>query len=111
MNNAQHTPGPWKFSRWDEHGDTRFYVSQQDGAPYTPNYSDVATVIAETCSGERVRIQEANARLIVAAPELLESLQKMNDMWNSICDVNGWDPEHNVQYVEARAAIAKATGS
>jgi len=70
---STHTPGPWSFSRWEQLGDTRFYVAQADGAPYTPNYSDVATLVAETASGERVAIQEANACLIAAAPELLEA--------------------------------------
>jgi len=45
---STHTPGPWSFSRWEHFGDTRFYVAQQDGAPYTPNYSDVAMLVAET---------------------------------------------------------------
>jgi hypothetical protein len=71
---SKHTPGPWAFSRCDQFGDMRFYVAQQDGAPYTPDYSDVATLVAETVSGERVAIQEANARLIAAAPDLLEAL-------------------------------------
>ena len=96
---AKHTPGPWAFSRSDNFGDARFYVAQQDGAPYTPNYSDVATLIAETVSGERVSIQEANARLIAAAPELLEALQEMVE----IAESQG----HIVK--RARAAIAKAT--
>lgn len=67
----QWTPGPWTYSRWDEH-ETRFYIAQQEGAPYTPDYSDVATLVAETCSGERIARQEANAKLIAAAPELVE---------------------------------------
>jgi hypothetical protein len=75
MSAAKHTPGPWAFSRWDQYGDTRFYIAQADGAPYTPDYSDAATLIAETVSIERVAIQEANARLIAAAPELLEALR------------------------------------
>ncbi|MDR8915832.1 hypothetical protein [Burkholderia multivorans] len=106
MSNAQHTPGPWKFSRWDEHGDTRFYVSQQDGAPYTPNYSDVATVIAETCSGERVRIQEANARLIAAAPELFEALNMIHLSFGggNVITFSDRDIE------QIGAAIAKAKG-
>ena len=71
---AQHTPGPWAFSRWNEYGDLRFYIAQADGAPHTPQLSDVATLIAETPSNEWQSIQEANARLIAAAPELLKAL-------------------------------------
>lgn len=95
---AKHTPGPWTCSRDDQFGDTRFYVTQQEGAPYTPDYSDVATLIAETCSGDRVAKQEANARLIAAAPELLEALKEAA-LW-----VDG-ELKNKVH-----AAIAKATG-
>lgn len=100
----KHTPGPWTFSRWDQFGDTRFYVAQAQGAPYTPNYSDVATLIAETVSGERVRIQEANARLIAAAPELLEALKYMLEVCPAI------NNQGEEAHCKARAAIAKATG-
>lgn len=109
MSNAKHTPGPWAFSRSDDFGDARFYVAQQDGAPYTSNYSDVATLIAETVSGERVSIQEANARLIAAAPELLEALQEMVEFFQP----NAWGSSTNRSdaLAKASAAIAKATGA
>lgn len=95
------TPGPWSFSRWEQWGDTRFYIAQADNATYTPNYSDVATLIAETVSGERVAIQEANARLIAAAPDLLAALQRCRfDSLNMSLE--------DLQF--CRAAIAKATG-
>ena len=99
---SKHTPGPWTFSGFDQFGETRFYVSQQEGAPYTPNYSDVASLIAETVSSERIAIQRANAKLIAAAPELLAALQECLDhgcMTGSEWVVN-----------QAREAIAKATG-
>ena len=102
------TPGPWTFSHDNQFGDTRFYVAQQEGAPYTPDYSDVATLIAETCSGDRVAVQQANARLIAAAPELLEALRKLADAYERL-KPPGYplsDPEK-----QARAVIAKATGS
>lgn len=103
---AAHTPGPWAYSRWDQFGDTRFYVAQAEGAPYTPNYSDAATLIAETVSIERVSIQEANARLIAAAPELLDALR--------LC-LAQLEPSMTALEFEAadaaKAAIAKATGA
>lgn len=112
MSDTKFTPGPWSFSRWEQFGDTRFYVAQADGAPYTPNYSDVATLIAETVSGERVAVQEANARLIAAAPELFEALRDMLGGWKYIRSAHGdlygvgWDRAQE----KAVAAIAKATG-
>jgi len=99
--NTKHTPGPWTFSSSEQWGDTRFYVAQQEDAPYTPNYSDVATLIAETVSGEYVRIQEANARLIAAAPELLEVLQEALVLI----------PDAYETKERALRAIAKATGA
>jgi hypothetical protein len=71
MKMGKHTPGPWKYWSDNGYGDTRFYIAQEDGAPYTSGYSDVATLIAETVSGEKKAVQEANARLIAAAPDLL----------------------------------------
>ena len=67
---AKHTPGPWytgePFAAF-EGGTLRFHISQADGAQYTPHYSDVAHLVAETVSGELLEIQRANARLIAAA--------------------------------------------
>jgi hypothetical protein len=100
---SRHTPGPWAYSRWDQFGDTRFYVAQAEGAPYTPDYSDVATLIAETVSDERVQIQEANARLIAAAPELLEALVDVMFRHVPFSDKSPYAEK-------ARAVIAKATG-
>lgn len=105
---AKHTPGPWAFSQSAEYGDTRFYVAQADGAPYTPNYSDVATLIAETVNDEYKSIQEANARLIAAAPDLLEALKELLEDTQHAdhdCKDAEWCP-----VVKACAAIAKATG-
>lgn len=76
---GKHTPGPWKYWSDNGYGDTRFYIAQEDGAPYTSGYSDVATLIAETVSGEKKAVQEANARLIAAAPDLLEALKGLLD--------------------------------
>ena len=99
---SKHTPGPWTFSQSAEYGDTRFYVAQAEGAPYTPHYSDVATLIAETVNDERKSIQEANARLIAAAPELLEALEACINYGSLTGDE--WVID------KVRYAIVKATG-
>jgi hypothetical protein len=101
-----HTPGPWTFSRHTDYGDVRFYVAQADGAPYTPDYSDVATLIAETVNSERSRIQEANARLIAAAPDLLASLMVILDH----CDGYVTNTSKAI-WRDAHAAVIKATGA
>lgn len=100
---SAHTPGPWAYSKNDAYGGMRFYVAQQEGAPYTHNFSDVATLIAETVSGERVYIQEANARLIASAPDLLESCMLLLHCMS----LAGWEDDNAAHM--ARAAIAKAT--
>ena len=110
MSPTTHTPGPWAFSRWERHGDVRFYIAQQDGAPYTPDFSDVATLIAETVSIERFAVQEANARLIAAAPELLVALKAVLASldWHTEQHGNvGLDAQRKL---DARAVIAKVEG-
>lgn len=126
---TKHTPGPWYYSKVEELGSTHFYIAQQEGAPYTPNYSDVSF---STCSGEYVDIQEANARLIAAAPELLEACQTFAE-WLRREDEGfvragrdrstpegeeewrEWFNENlricNLAQEQARSAITKATGS
>jgi hypothetical protein len=103
MSKHTFTPGPWTYSRWDQFGDVRFYVAQADGAQYTPNYSDVASLIAESVASERVAIQEANARLIASAPELLAALEQISRM-------DYGNPYASRCADVARAAIARATG-
>jgi len=40
--------------------------------------------------------------------ELLEALKAMVSCWRSVCLSHGWDPEHVVEAVRAKAAIQKA---
>ena len=107
-----HTPAPWEFYKYEQWGRTSFYIAQKDGAPYTPGYSDVANCIAQTVSPEKVSTQEANARLIAAAPELLGAVKDLLSGWTYIREVHGdlygvgWDRAQE----KAQSAIAKATG-
>lgn len=105
------TPGPWTFSKDDQYGDVRFYVAQQNDAPYTPNYSDIATLIAETVSSERKSIQEANACLIAAAPELLAALKQVMKWIDNWSTEFSNDPDWPSDRDAARAALAKAVQS
>lgn len=57
---------------------------------------------------------KANARLIAAAPELLEALTEMLERYVSLVnsgDAGKWNPEDEPQVQQARAAIRKATGA
>jgi hypothetical protein len=92
---STHTPGPWS---WD-------YIESASKDLWVYNAEEwIAAIVAEP-SMEHVLVgcPRANARLIAAAPELLEALQDLLAkveqyyMHASECDA-------------ARAAIAKATG-
>ena len=89
---SEHTPGPWK-------SEDRFIFAGSEFKLY---------VIDEAES-------EANARLIAAAPDLLEALQcaldhleycGYGDSWERECALTGEDPLDK----KIEAAIAKATG-
>jgi hypothetical protein len=85
---TQHTPGPWKTN-----GDP--YVSTADGK------RSIAF-----CDTRQAHEDRANARLIAAAPDLLEALKDIVGFWDSIVPTDAVNQMH----INARAAIAKATG-
>lgn len=85
---SQHTPGPWKVSQ----NVTRHVIGPEGG---------VVACAELTWTNE---ITEANARLIAAAPELLEALISLERL-------AGKPLMHAEQArIAASAAIAKATG-
>lgn len=95
---TKHTPGPWLYN------DTTAQVHPPHSA-----------TIAEVCNHDLNR--EANARLIAAAPELLEACVAMAewvDAHGEIVFVGGGrgvvNPMNNARLL-SRAAIAKATGN
>jgi len=96
---AKHTHGPWEAENnghfWEIVPKNR--VSAQ---PYR-----VGDVCASDPENPSSGIQEANARLIAAAPELLEALQNIL----AVANVRINDPRI-AQFDAARAAVAKATG-
>ena len=85
---SRHTPGPWAI-----------YVN----APSDIVIRKMSKDGYELCSIARVSSGYANARLIAAAPELLEALQSVLD---NCLDSEGLCAAH----AKARAAIAKAKG-
>mgnify|MGYP006278330327 CR=1 FL=1 len=84
----KHTPGPWKIApSWDDctvEGPNGEEIIFQDGPYQTPT------------------IKIENARLIAAAPELLEALRVILNI--SLMDTSPWA---KTVAIEARAAIAK----
>lgn len=87
---AKHTPGPWRYQR-------------ENGSPTTGQHM----IAGDTPPGYLAEVRDcgsgdvsANARLIAAAPELLEALLAVVRVADRA----------TVEFDMARAAIAKATG-
>ena len=125
MSQAKHTPGPW-VAIFPEHRQkhegsditmyevmsekTRKQLREEGLDHYDRRHEDVANVSIVSHHFWRDMNDDeakANARLIAAAPELLESLQgvlKIERGTSGRIIIEGWQEE------VVRAAIAKATG-
>lgn len=93
---SKHTLGPW-FSQYDDNG---FYEIGSEAVAFRMAFT----------YGEG-DTDEANARLIAAAPELLEALERMLHSFSPHpCEnTEKWREEYDACEL-ARAAIAKAKG-
>ncbi len=102
---TQHTPGPWHFTHeTDAHrARGKFLVVFPVGDP----------VVVCDVNRHRGPASEANARLIAAAPELLEALNDMLDEFRCDTSYPMGDVRHAAveAIAKARAALAKAEGS
>jgi hypothetical protein len=87
---GQHTPGPWE---WD---DTVWSYDPEQQAPWLIQ----AGGRMDRVLGGQITCNEADARLIAAAPELLDALKEMVRM----AETEGWEG-----FEKAKAAIAKAS--
>ena len=85
---SKHTPGPWQ---WTQHFDPTISI-------YKDGFGQIARLYDSSAGTGK-----ANARLIAAAPDLLDALQSIIE---DIDSEFGTDCDYN----KARAAIAKATG-
>lgn len=97
-----HTPGPWEAD-YDEYGDEIWYGGSGQGlwtikGPGSCYLAGMAGEDEEPGSREQA---EADARLISAAPDLLEALKYARRFMNNV--------EHDVALIDA--AIRKATGT
>jgi hypothetical protein len=90
---TKHTPGPW------------FYYVTPSGVRYKVHGPTVDYFICDVKGSNDL----ANARLIAAAPELLEALEKLADQAASN---NDYDSDRGLQAAveQARTIISKATG-
>jgi hypothetical protein len=98
---SAHCPGPWTIGKRSRGGYTSINA---DG------WQSLAKVVT-VMEGDNRPFSEgvANAHLIAAAPDLLASLQVMLRDYAAVHDIG--DVEMQPAIYQARAAIAKATGS
>jgi hypothetical protein len=97
---TQHTPGPWKVGQYLGRS-TSFCVHMDVGDK--GRGLDIVDAVCGLDTDQR----RANARLIAAAPDLLQALQALANMAESFpSELHKEHPD----VIEALAAIAKATG-
>lgn len=99
MEEMKHTPGPWVCQTQANGSSIRHPVVLSD---------DGAVAMVQWC--ESAQKTNANASLIAAAPEMLESLQEVLPMLEQLLMIRG-EPEPGSIGHKARAAIAKAIGA
>lgn len=104
---GKHTPGPWRLTE----------SILEDGRPFF-SIAGADRVDLGYLSLRSAEELTANARLIAAAPDLLEALEAViDDLSGGIqdCIDNGgseaWISEADTRLKNARAAIAKARGA
>ena len=103
MSEPRWTPGPWQAVKSFD-PDFSFAICAQPH-PALRGFTHIIAGIRETDDAEAA---EANARLIAAAPDLLEALRELT----IAAEAAGWDQDRqNLPSLNiARAAISKATG-
>ena len=114
--NAQHTSGPWAYRphQHDDWGIVRTKGRDDMGFQRVICQANYVASPAEliTHRSNNTDPAEANARLIAAAPELLEALEKaveeIEDLRKYANNHGGMLDDERCDY--ARAAIAKARG-
>lgn len=110
MNESKHTPGPWVATKADiyDSDPNRWSVCTSGERGYF-----IAT-IENDAPGDTLKTEEANARLIAAAPDLFKAATGIIWLANNAHNVQQ-DPEGFVTFLkaaaeDAREAVAKATG-
>jgi len=100
----KHTPGPWKADNHIIGDGWRVFVPRHDEADQHDAIADVETWQSDTET-------EANARLIAAAPDLLDALKNVLDELHKHHKMNV-KKDYSLMVADsvARKAIAKAEG-
>lgn len=114
MSTSKHTPGPWSVD--DFGAGQRVVVKGRAGFSGDYRIAD-AHFSSDLARCARVSEMQANARLIAAAPELLDGCNALLGLLQLVCDRDDVSPalrevlitNHRIE--EARAALAKAGAS
>jgi len=106
---TSHTPGPWTLNGEIRRiGGTEHYCADicgtNDGGFWRGSVAYIQTA-DHLKRGMRIDEGKANARLIAAAPDMLEALRQM------VVNSEGDGKEYRDCHKKALAAIAKATGA
>jgi hypothetical protein len=123
---AAHTPGPWRVTNSDvllTEGDDGLrligiYAGEVVKSPHenmVTGYIDCGGKFVASCNTRSDHEAEANARLIAAAPELLDALESLEKWFDTDAEIlaamSEADRADNArQLAKIRAAIAKAKG-
>lgn len=95
---TRHTPGPWRLEEDSKSGHCCFEYSIVGNGP--THEVNIAEVIGSYGGDPNLQ----NARLIAAAPELLDALK------DALCALEVIDKQYVYVIDKARLAITKATG-
>lgn len=99
-----HTPGPWIHTPW-KHGKDSVLNEIAIHSEFGQWIAD--TVIDQDCESANVENMIANAKLIAAAPELLEAITGLFEHCAMIH--KHWGDADNRQQADAAIATARAT--
>ena len=97
----KHTPGPWQIGRYGKH--PRAIWGATNALPIAKIHSD----------GASTAVNNANARLIAAAPDLLEALKSLDKRLRTYTDLEGFtvaDAYDSLYQDLVSSTIYKATG-
>jgi hypothetical protein len=109
---TQHTPGPWIFGVRDFDDECKRVFIEKPFDYKGPGFFDNPGIFGADgtevvgCDEYLIFNSPEDARLIAAAPDLLEALKDIVGFWDSIVPTDAVNQMH----INARAAIAKATG-
>jgi hypothetical protein len=109
MTTSEHTPGPWAI---DDYGAIRADMPNDDGCVEVAHriYSPLGLDYGNVRTRPMTLIEaQANARLIAAAPDLLEAIEGMIEWFVEADEYADYEELETVKV--ARKAIAKAKGA